>query len=147
MLRRSKASVLVTAWGFAPADFPSFLRKMSAQDRAALAVRCRTRCGLRRVIAGLPVVPLEPVGRTPDFAQGEAPCLTFTTSGTTSGPKLVLHRQRSIAGHACDVAAALKLRESGACALCALPLCGTFGLALGLSAAAGGAHIVLSAAI
>jgi fatty-acyl-CoA synthase len=142
LLRRSQASVLVTAWGFAPVNFPELLAAIPAEDRRAL------QCVIGRdanagEAAGLPVVRLEPAGQIADSALPEAPCLTFTTSGTTSGPKLVLHRQRSIAGHACDVSAALGTGSAGSCVLSAVPLCGTFGLALAMSAAAGGAHIVL----
>jgi fatty-acyl-CoA synthase len=142
LLRRSQASALVTAWGFAPANFPELLTAIPKEDRRAL------QCVIGRdatvtEAAGLPVTRLEPKGQAPDSALPEAPCLTFTTSGTTSGPKLVLHRQRSIAGHACDIRAALATGSSGSCALCAIPLCGTFGMSLAMSAAAGGAHIVL----
>jgi acyl-coenzyme A synthetase/AMP-(fatty) acid ligase len=45
----------------------------------------------------------------PYDAAGGAPCLTFTTSGTASGPKLVLHNQQTIAGHAADVAGRIGL--------------------------------------
>jgi fatty-acyl-CoA synthase len=55
----------------------------------------------------------------------------------------VLHGQRSIARHARDVAAALRMNESGTTVLAAVPLRGTFGLAFAMAAAAGGAHIVL----
>ncbi|MGA7326362.1 MAG: AMP-binding protein, partial [Rhodomicrobium sp.] len=142
LLRRSRASVLVTAWGFPPVDFPSLLEQLPPEDRKSLhCVIGRDATGGEA--AGLPVRPLVPAGRAVDAAAPEAACLTFTTSGTTGGPKLVLHRQRSIACHAEDVAAALSTRKRGSCALVALPLCGTFGLALAMGAAAGGAHIVL----
>ncbi|SED73292.1 fatty-acyl-CoA synthase [Rhizobiales bacterium GAS188] len=142
LLRRSRASVLVTAYGFGPVDFPALLAEIAAEDRNAL--RCViARKAAAREVAGLPVVALEPSGRIDGVASPEAPCLTFTTSGTTSGPKLVLHSQRSIAGHASDVAAALATGKAGSCLLSAVPLCGTFGLSLAMGSAAGGAHIVL----
>jgi len=71
----------------------------------------------------------------------EAECLTFTTSGTTAGPKLVLHRQHSIARHAAEVAARIGTDAPGAAFLAAVPLCGTFGLAAAMAALAGGAAI------
>ena len=142
LLERSKARALVTTWGFAPVDFPGLLAQIPAAQRESLE------CVIGRdasagEIAGHPVVRLEPAGACQDQAEPEAPCLTFTTSGTTSAPKLVLHRQRSIARHARDVAAALGMTESGTAVLAAVPLCGTFGLAFAMSAAAGGGHIVL----
>jgi fatty-acyl-CoA synthase len=142
LLGRSNAALLVTTGDFPPVDFLGILD-------AALAETC---FGLRAVIgrntdmralAGLPVAPLAAEGSAPDRASAQAPCLTYTTSGTTSGPKLVLHSQSSIAGHACDVAATLSLARAGSCVLAALPLGGTFGNALALAGIAGGAHIVL----
>jgi fatty-acyl-CoA synthase len=142
LLARSRASVLVTTWGFAPVDFPKLLGGIAAEDRAAL--HCVIgRDATAHDVAGLPVVPLEAAGQIGDFATPDTPCLTFTTSGTTSGPKLVLHHQRSIASHACDVAAVLATDVAGSSLLAAVPLCGTFGLSITLGALAGGAHIVL----
>jgi fatty-acyl-CoA synthase len=142
LLRRSRAQVLVTTWGFQPVDFPGLLGEIPSEDRNAL--RCIIGRGtVVSDIVGLPVVALEARGRSDDRAAPDKACLTFTTSGTTSGPKLVLHNQLSIASHADDVAAALATHAPGSCLLSAVPLCGTFGLALALGAAAGGAHIVL----
>src|SRR5919108_695381 len=62
----------------------------------------------------------------PYDATGETPCLTFTTSGTTGGPKLVLHDQQAIAGHATDVARRIGLDAADAALLAAPPFCGTF---------------------
>ncbi|MEA2760528.1 MAG: hypothetical protein QOH65_3284 [Methylobacteriaceae bacterium] len=142
LLERSKACVLVTAWGFAPVNFSALLADIPAGQRASL--ECVVgRDATAGKVADHPIVPLAPAGRCGDRAVAEAPCLTFTTSGTTSAPKLVLHRQRSIARHAHDVAAALQMSETGTAALASVPLCGTFGLAFAMAAAAGSAHIVL----
>lgn len=142
LLQRSKARALVTTWRFAPVDFPGLLAQVPAAQRGYLECVIG-RDATARDIAGHSVVRLEPAGTCQDHAEPEAPCLTFTTSGTTSAPKLVLHGQRSIARHARDVAAALRMNESGTTVLAAVPLCGTFGLAFAMAAAAGGAHIVL----
>jgi fatty-acyl-CoA synthase len=150
LLERSNASVLVTTTDFPPVDCAGILDTALAQGRAQ--GRAQGSFGLRAIIgrktnarriAGLPVVPLAAQGSAPDLASVQAPCLTYTTSGTTSGPKLVLHSQGSIAGHACDVAAALATARAGACVLAVVPLCGTFGNALAMAGVAGGAHIVL----
>src|SRR5690606_5966070 len=71
----------------------------------------------------------------------------FTTSGTTRGPKLVMHTQRSLSVHACHVARAHELDAPDAGLVGALPLCGTFGLTAVLAAMAGGAPTVLLDAI
>jgi fatty-acyl-CoA synthase len=95
-------------------------------------------------LAGLPVLPLDGAAAEagPDEASGEKHCLTFTTSGTTGGPKLVLHDQQTIAGHAADVAHRIGLDAADAVLLGALPFCGTFGNVAAMAAIAGGAHVV-----
>jgi fatty-acyl-CoA synthase len=145
VLRRSRAAALVTDWNFTPADFPAILASLPIEDRAQLrsllAIRAPT--GVTE-LAGLPVLPLEgPAAEAgPDAATAETPCLTFTTSGTTSGPKLVLHDQQAIAGHAVDVARRIGLGAPDAVLLGAVPFCGTFGNAAAMAAIAGGAQIV-----
>jgi fatty-acyl-CoA synthase len=145
LLRRSRAVALVTEWGFAPVDFPAILAAVPAHDRAAL--RCVI--GLEpppgaTELAGLPVLPLarDAADAGPDVATGQTRCLTFTTSGTTSGPKLVLHDQQTIAGHTADVARCMGFDAPGAALLAAVPFCGTFGNAATMAAFAGGAHVV-----
>jgi fatty-acyl-CoA synthase len=145
LLRRSRAVAMVTEWGFPPVDFPAIFAALPAQDRAAL--RCVLELKLSTSVtqlAGLPVLPLDGAAADagPDEATGEKPCLTFTTSGTTGGPKLVLHDQQTIAGHAADVARRIGLDAADAVLLGTLPFCGTFGNATVMAAIAGGAHVV-----
>jgi fatty-acyl-CoA synthase len=144
LLRRSGAIAVVTQWGFAPVDFPFIFSALPREDRAALRCVLGVNIGPGvKELAGLPVLPLEgrPADAGPDEASGETPCLTFTTSGTTGGPKLVLHDQQTIAGHAADVARHIGL-DADAVLLGTLPLCGTFGNVTALAALAGGAHLV-----
>jgi fatty-acyl-CoA synthase len=145
LFSRSRAIVLVTDWNFAPVDFPAILAGLPTGDRAHLrsVLAVSAPQGVTE-IAGLPVLPLEDTAAEagPDAATADAPCLTFTTSGTTSGPKLVLHDQQAIAGHAVDVARRIGLDAVGATLLGAVPLCGTFGNAAAMAGVAGGAHIV-----
>src|SRR6202034_2471270 len=133
---------------FAPVDFPTIFAALPAEDRAALR-RMIALDPPERVseFAGLPVLPLFSVATDagPDEGTATAPCLTFTTSGTTSGPKLVLHDQQTIAGHAVDVAGRIGLDAEDAVLLGAVPFCGTFGNAAAMAAMAGGAHIVCQA--
>jgi fatty-acyl-CoA synthase len=145
LLRRSRPVAMLTEWGFPPVDFPAIFAALPAQDRAAL------RCVLGfkvspsvTQLAGLPVLSLEAAAADAglDEATGETPCLTFTTSGTTGGPKLVLHDQQAIAGHAIDVARRIGLDAADAALLAAPPFCGTFGNAAAMAAVAGGAHVV-----
>ena len=140
LLARSQASVLVTDFSFAPVDFARIFGDIPTSDRAGLRLVV-SRGGAEGEIAGLPVTALRAEGAAADVAYPDAPCLTFTTSGTTSGPKLVLHTQRSIAWHASDVTRALAMEAPETRVLAAPPLCGTFGLALALAAVAAGAPI------
>ncbi|MFZ9042087.1 MAG: AMP-binding protein [Ilumatobacteraceae bacterium] len=105
------------------------------------------RSGARSTITGLgadwrDVDPVVPVGRADD------PYIVFTTSGTTSVPKMVLHRQHSIAEHAADVAASFgygsRSDRSAPVELVVMPLCGTFGLASLTGAIAGGGRVVVT---
>jgi fatty-acyl-CoA synthase len=145
LLRRSGAVALVTEWGFAPVDFPAIFSALPAEDRAALGcvLGLQLPPGTTQ-LAGLPVLSLDGAAADagPDEATGETPCLTFTTSGTTGGPKLVLHDQQTIAGHAADVARHIGLDAPDAVLLGTLPFCGSFGNVTAMAAVAAGARIV-----
>jgi fatty-acyl-CoA synthase len=143
LLRRARPTVLVTEWGFAPVDFPAIFSSLAPEDRSTLHhVIGRHLPGDVARVAELPASPLIAEGSVRDAATPEAACLTYTTSGTTSGPKLVLHNQRTIATHAADVMRHLRLDTPGATLLAAVPFCGTFGNAAAMAAVAAGAHVV-----
>jgi len=61
----------------------------------------------------------------------DLPFIIFTTSGTTSKPKMVLHHQRSIVEHTIEIVEHFGYSTSDTI-LMALPLCGTLGLAASL---------------
>ena len=69
--------------------------------------------------------------------------IVFTTSGTTSRPKFVLHTQKSLTVHAREVAQAFDYVAQDTVLLQALPLCGTFGLAQAMAGLAAGRPSVL----
>ncbi len=73
----------------------------------------------------------------------DAPAVFFTTSGTTKGPKLVMHTQRNLSTHATHVAQGYEFDAPGNVMLAALPLCGVFGLNSVLAAMAAGMPVVL----
>ena len=81
--------------------------------------------------------PIEPIGEPDD------PFAVFTTSGTTSRPKLVLHRQQSIADHAHDAAAGFGYGPDDT-VLVVMPLGGTFGLTSLMAAVAGGGRVIVA---
>ena len=98
----------------------------------------RTRA--RHVEAGDAWPAQEPV----DTAAGpDDPFVVFTTSGTTSRPKMVLHTQRSITAHAVDAAGAFGYGPDDT-VLVAMPLCGTFGLTSLTAAVAGNSAVVVT---
>jgi fatty-acyl-CoA synthase len=93
----------------------------------------------------LDAVEDEGSGPHPDtLSDPEAPLILFTTSGTTSSPKLVIHPQRTLAVHAFACARAFGFSEAGASFITAMPFCGVFGLNSVLAAIAGASpvHIV-----
>ncbi|WP_431857646.1 AMP-binding protein [Azospirillum sp.] len=79
----------------------------------------------------------------PDDAAPDRPCILFTTSGTTKGPKLVVHPQRTLVFHGGQVGARWGLDRPGARLLGMLPFCGVFGLCGALAAFAAGAPVVV----
>lgn len=101
-------------------------------------------------VCGLPVMASRQLMRS-----GEAPpaagspadgCVMFTTSGTTSRPKLVLHTQQSIAAHACNTAQALGYDQPGSVIQLVTPLCGVSGFGMPFAAIAARAPCVMSPA-
>ena len=120
VLERSGARMLVLQHGFRKIDFPVVLA--GAQLSAFRAIDCVAVVDADAIapssIAGKPVVAFDAFHRAcpqPDeCADPNAVAAMFTTSGTTSGPKLVMHTQHTIAFHARHVAGAVGLTEPGA---------------------------------
>lgn len=80
---------------------------------------------------------------TSAVAQADDPFIVFTTSGTTSEPKMVLHRQRSVAIHAPEAAQRMSYSSADR-VLIVLPLCGVFGFNGFMAAIAAGASVWLA---
>jgi fatty-acyl-CoA synthase len=78
-----------------------------------------------------------------DCGRPDAPCNVFTSSGTTSRPKLVLHAQRGIVEHSRAVADGFSYRAPHTVILGMLPLCGVFGFNTFMGALAAGRPTVL----
>lgn len=75
---------------------------------------------------------------SPDDIDADTGAIMFTTSGTTSAPKFVLHPHRSIVDHATDVAQDFAMSDGDAVMLQALPYCGVFGFCQAMAALAAG---------
>lgn len=69
--------------------------------------------------------------------------ILFSTSGTTSGPKLVMQTQANLVRHAHYCAQSYGMDQEGAALLAVLPFCGAFGLNAALAAIAGGCPAIL----
>ncbi|WP_024510416.1 AMP-binding protein [Bradyrhizobium sp. ARR65] len=141
LLGLSGAKLLVTEASFRSIDFAAILGgidKAAVPELARIAVvgagelesawPCLRFDAFER---SYPAAPLPP----PDV---DAPVLLYTTSGTTRGPKLVAHSQRTLASHARAVATALALVPKKHSLLAMLPFCGTFGMTGVLAAFAAG---------
>lgn len=129
LLGRSKARLLVMQREFRGIDFDAILKSLDARKVPAVA----------EIGAALDWDARAPAARG---AHPDALAATFTTSGTTRGPKLVMHPQRTLALHGERVARALGFDQPGARLLGVMPYCGVFGMSAALAALAGGAPIV-----
>ena len=150
IVERSGAKVLACAPGFRQIDFLSILAGIEprALERlAAIVTVGETPATVPPAIAKLRSVPFDRLLTRPQLganhASAKAPCNIFTTSGTTSTPKFVLHRQGAIASHAQQVAKVFGLSEPDTLTLSILPLCGVFGFNQTLSTLVAGKPCVL----
>lgn len=78
-----------------------------------------------------------------NLGRPNAPCIAFTSSGTTSAPKLILHAQRGISVHSRAVAGAFSYLDPDCVVLDMLPFCGVFGFNTLMGAIAAGRPTVL----
>jgi fatty-acyl-CoA synthase len=150
IVARSGARVLACAPGFRRIDFLSILAEVepAALDRlGAIVVIGEEPARPPPAIERLRRVPFEHLLSRPQLgashAAPNAACNIFTTSGTTSAPKFVLHRQGAIATHAQEVARAFGFDAPETLTLSILPLCGVFGFNQTLTTLAAGKPSVL----
>ncbi|MDM0034343.1 AMP-binding protein [Variovorax sp. J22P271] len=152
LLEKSCARLLVMQSNFHSIDFTAL---MADVPQAALASLTRiamvdsagtappaTLFGKPVIAFALDDLPPAPASR-PAGTDADAASILFTTSGTTRGPKLVMHSQRTVAMHAQRVARAHGLLDEGTALLAALPLCGVFGFCAAMAALAAGRPSVL----
>lgn len=147
---RSGARVLACAPGFRRIDFLSILSQVepAALDALAAVVIVGDEAAVAPpAIERLRRVPFDRLCSRPrlgvNHASAKAPCNIFTTSGTTSAPKFVLHRQGAVAGHAQQVARVFGFAAPDTLSLSIMPLCGVFGFNQTLATLAAGRPCVL----
>jgi fatty-acyl-CoA synthase len=130
ILSRPEARALAYVPSFKGIDFSSILEEVDVANMPELETEILVgggdpRSSKREAVAYEDLLDGELLEE--NLSSPEAPCNVFTSSGTTSAPKLVLHSQKGIENHARAVAGAFGYREDGCVALGALPFCGVFG--------------------
>lgn len=144
LLKVSGAKLMVVEAAFRSIDFAAILADIAGDEVPALQKLAVV--GADRIPAPWPSVRFDAFDRpyppAPTTQQDvDLPVLLYTTSGTTKGPKLVAHSQRTLATHAASVARALKLDPQRHSLLAMLPFCGTFGMTSLLGFIAAGATV------
>ena len=147
LLRLSGARLMVVEAAFRSIDFTAILAGLAKDEVPAL--RKLAVVGADAIPAHWPCVRFDAFDKPhppapPAQDDIDLPVLLYTTSGTTKGPKLVVHSQRTLAGHAVSVAKALRLDARRHSLLAMLPFCGTFGMTslLGFVAAGATVHVI-----
>jgi len=147
---RSGAKVLVCAPGFRHINFLSILADIepaALDGLTAIVTVAEAPEPVPDSISRLRRLPFDRLSSRPrlgvNHARASAPCNIFTTWGTTSAPKFVLHRQGAIAGHAQQVARAFGFSAEGTLSLLLMPLCGVFGFNQAMTTLAAGKPSVL----
>ncbi|MGX4769804.1 AMP-binding protein [Bradyrhizobium guangdongense] len=146
LLKLSGAKLLVIEAAFRAIDFAAILADISKDEVPALQKLAVI--GPHAVSAQWPCVRFDAFEKPYPSARAQGdidlPVLLYTTSGTTKGPKLVAHSQRTLTSHANAVARALQLSPQRHSLLAMLPFCGTFGMTslLGFIAAGATIHVL-----
>ncbi len=147
ILGRGRADWLVFWPGFKGIDFQGILNGVApdhlANLRGIVAV-AEADEAVPQTLRGLPVhryADLRACADAPPAAQPNAGVLCFTTSGTTSQPKFVLHDQTTLLRHGAAVAQAFAY-DAQTRVLASAPFCGAFGFATLVGGLAQGAPVV-----
>jgi len=144
ILQRTRVDTLVFEPGFKGIDFAGILDDVSdpIKNNLQRIITCGGEIsGLNSAIPDGEFISAD--SNLFDDGTPDDPVILFTTSGTTSKPKFVLHPQSSLSLHARDVVRAFAYDDADTVLLQALPLCGTFGLAQALSGLAAGRPSIL----
>ncbi|OAF13421.1 acyl-CoA synthetase [Bradyrhizobium centrolobii] len=131
LLRLSGAKLMVVEAAFRSIEFAAILADIARADVTALQKLAVV--GADAIPAHWPCVRFDAFDKPyppapPPQDDVDLPVLLYTTSGTTRGPKLVAHSQRTLTTHARSVAKALTLSPQRHSLLAMLPFCGTFGM-------------------
>lgn len=147
LLKVSGARLMVVEAAFRAIDLAAILADIAKAEVPALQKLAVV--GADAIPAHWPCVRFDAFDKSyppapPVQGDVDLPVLLYTTSGTTKGPRLVAHSQRTLATHAASVAHALRLDCQRHSLLAMLPFCGTFGMTslLGFIAAGATIHVL-----
>jgi len=160
IISRSGAKALFFWPEFRGIDFQSILGDVPPEDLSALEILVNISpdgpnltppetAGVRTASFASLLVPHaagDPESSAKDDDLAGAGVAIFTTSGTTSKPKFVLHSQENTTRHAVDVVNSFGLATSNAPLLQALPLCGVFGFCQAMATISAGRPMILEEA-
>ena len=159
ILANSHAQFLILQLNFRKIDFAQVIEGVEATDLPHLKTIMMVDADAstpstllnRPVVRFLPTLdqaaarsatePLKPISN--DSTLEDLPVIFFTTSGTTKGPKLVVHTQKTLSEHVRHIATGYQFGAPGDALLTALPLCGVYGLDSALAAIAANMPVVL----
>ncbi len=150
LLDRSGSKLLVYWPRYKEIDFSGILAQCAtdALDKLEKLVLYAEDDGtLPDAVAGKPAVRFSALLARPpmtaNHGKPEGPCIIFTTSGTTRAPKLVMHSQRNVLGHARNVARQYGLGIEDRFLLLP-PLCGVYGFCSAMATLVAGARLIMN---
>ncbi|MDH3704022.1 MAG: AMP-binding protein, partial [Alphaproteobacteria bacterium] len=152
IIRRSGARMLVLWPDFRGIDFPGILAALEpgALDAVESVIVYGEGTDAAFELPGRAIHRFAEIGAHAPYDRDHAGPDTgsniFTTSGTTSAPKLVLHRQSAVAVHTTEVARKFGFVDPDTVCLQALPLCGVFGFCQAIATIAAARPMVLMSA-
>ena len=151
LLSKSGARMLIYGGADGHADFADEIAGLEAGALPALQSLAvfRPAGAAPDRIGSWPVEVLDrdtlPDGEAPaDAAAPDDPVILFTTSGTTSAAKLVVHTHRTIGAHMSGCADFFGFGQPGAAYLAVLPFCGVFGITATLCSLHAGNPVVVA---
>lgn len=148
ILEKSGAKMLLLQPGFRKIDFASVLESVDGTVLPNLdtIVVLDAGTGTPAPLLGRNTIPFDLAGQaavgSPDSSDPEKACIVFSTSGTTRGPKLVMHPQSTLFDHAYHCAGSYGIKNDSV-VFAMLPFCGVFGLNGALAGLAGTAPVVM----
>lgn len=151
LINKSQPRLLIMQDQFRKIDFTDILLNVGRDELGSLEKIAYVDASetLPEALHGIPVISTDTSGNksSPEDRPDEnGVSILFSTSGTTSGPKLVMQTQANLVRHARYCAQSYGMTEPESALLSVLPFCGAFGLNAVLAAIAAGCPTIMMAA-